>query len=955
MEVRQRIGNFISVILLGLLFVYSIGCTEDGLSNNEEGKVEMLFSASIIQDWTGEKDFARAKARGEERINVPYSIELKNSGEKKMFLNVETTNGIDDLYIKPDNMKTRAVPQTSIGESFGVFVSTYPGNWNASTCTPNYLYNAEVTTSDNTTWHPDKTYYWPNEDFHVRAWAYYPMNASGINGLTAQNIAGVPSISYTIPSDYSSQVDLMVADTRDPDNPVEINGRSATGIMGLPFRHAFSAIRFKLGNEGMRDCIITKITIQSVYDIGTLSMDCTWDQNSLAKTRNQNEFSIPLSFTTNGKTNEFITTEAQTLMMIPQHIPAGAKIIIEYSVDGVAQTPLEGSIAESTWEAGKTYVYSINPLSVNYNYILSVTRPNMINMNGGSETMKITSYRQTWNGTSPTAINWELTYTYTQNGTTYTNSTTPPSWLTVSQRTGSGGTSAQNVTFTATKVTEMVATESHDQVLYHATPQGTSAEPYDLSMYDLKGNRRSSMSTANCYIVRASGVYMLPLVYGNAIKDGQANINAYHTTVTTTVSGSSILQNFIDHNGNAIYNRGSGTTNAASPNLGVNKDPYIWSHYTPKQPIMIWQDTPSLITNLRLSADKHYLIFDINKNNTVNGSNIQTIRQGNAVIGVIDNATGYIMWSWHIWVTDDDMSKTVLVRNHAGKPFFFMAGTVGWVSANSGATTYANREVTVTVRQTNGTKLSSVKIVQNGGSEDTGGNREGRNPYYQWGRKDPMKPSLGTSGNTEITAYDYSTYTVGENGNTNFANSSTSNTGSIVKSIRNPHILYTGGAIWYCNDPRYENLWSANNYAVGTTGAALNTVVKTIYDPSPVGYKVPEGDAFTGFTTTGTVSTSTSEFHVWGSFNKGWYFYSDNGGGDTFFFPASGLRRFNGVLSYCGDEGHYWNAIPSTDTNGCGNLVFTASYMNPINGSTSNNKDGWYRGHAESIRPVADE
>lgn len=942
MEIRQKIVFFISVILLSLIFVYSIGCTEDGLSNCEGEKVEMLFSANIIQDWTGEKDLVRAKARGEEKINVPYSIELKNSGDRKMFLNVETTNGIDDLFDNSDNMKTRAVPQTSIGESFGVFVSTYSGNWNASTCTPNYLYNAEVTTSDNTTWHPDKTYYWPNEDIHVRAWAYYPMNASGINGLTAQNIAGVPSISYTVPSAYSSQVDLMVADTRDPDNPVEISGRSATGVMGLPFKHAFSAIRFKLGSEGMRDCIITKITIQSVYDIGTLGMDCTWDQNSLAKTKNLNEFSIPLSFSTHGNANQFITTEAQTLMMIPQHIPAGAKIIIEYSVDGVAQTPLEGSIAESTWEAGKTYVYAINPLSVNWNYILSVTRPNIINKNGGSETMKITSYKQSWNGANPGAINWELTYTYTQNGTTYTNVTTPPSWLTVSQRTGSGGTSAQNVTLTASQVTEQVAIKPHDQVLSEATPQGTSSDPYDLSMYDLKGNRRSSMSTANCYIVQAPGVYMLPLVYGNAIKDGQANINAYHTTVNTSVSGSSILNNFIDHNGYAIYTG----TNAASSNLSINQNPYIWSRYTPREPIMIWQDTPSLITNLRLSNDKHYLIFDVNKN---------TIKQGNSVIGVIDNATGYIMWSWHIWVTDEDMSKTVLVKNHTGKPFFFMAGTVGWVSANSGAQLYANREVTVTVRQTNGTKLSSVKVVQNGGSEDTGGNREGRNTYYQWGRKDPMKPSLGTSGNTEITVYNYSTYSVGENGNTNYAVSSSNNSGTIVKSIRNPHILYPSSAIWYYLDPRYENLWSANNYSVGTTGHALDPVVKTIYDPSPVGYKVPEGDAFNGFTTTGTVSTTISQFHVWGSFNKGWYFYSDNGGGDTFFFPASGLRRYNGVLSYCGDEGHYWNAIPSTDTNGCGNLVFTASYMNPINGSTDNNKDGWYRGHAESIRPVADE
>ena len=910
----------------------------------------MSFSASISQDWTGIKNLAKARAMGLNRINVPYSIELKNCGKDSLFMNVETTNGIDvnEMY---ECSVTRATPTTSLNGSFGVFVSAYSGNWNASTCTPNYLYDVEASTTNNTIWRTDKTIYWPGADDNIRVWAYYPMDASGINAISAQNVAGVPSISYTTPSSYSNQVDLLVADTRDPDNPTEMNGAPANGTVALDFKHAFSAIRFKLGDGGMRDCIITKITVQSVYDIGTLYMDCTWDENSLAKTKNLNEFSIPLSFSTQGVTNQYITTEDQTLMMIPQQIPAGAKIIVNYSVDGVAQTPLEGSIAGGTWEAGKTYVYSINPLSVNFNYILTVTRPNMFAKAGGSETMKVTSYQETWSGANKTAVNWEMTFTYTENGTTYTNSTRKPSWLTLSKTSGSGGTSAESITLTASQDNDAPTVMSHDQVLYNATPLGTSSEPYDLSMYDLKGNRRSSMSTANCYIVNASGVYMIPLVYGNAIKDGKANINAYHTTVSTSVSGSSILTNFIDHKGNAIYGTGSGTTNAASPNLSVNKDPYIWSHYTPKQPISIWQDTQNLITNLRLSDDKHYLIFDINKKN----NNVQTLKQGNAVIGVIDNATNCIMWSWHIWVTDEDMSKTVLVTNHAGKPFFFMAGTVGWVSANSGATTYANREATITVRQTNGTKLASVKVVQNGGSEDAGGNREGRNTYYQWGRKDPMKPSLGTSGNTEITLYNTSTYVKGENGNTNYAVCSTNNYGSIVKSIINPNIHYKSSAIWYYNDPRYENLWSANNYAVGTTGAALNTVVKTIYDPSPVGYKVPEGDAFTGFTSTGTVSTNTAQFHVWGSFNKGWFFYSDNGGGDTFFFPASGLRRYNGDLSYCGDEGHYWNAIPSTDTNGCGNLVFTASYMNPINGSTDNNKDGWYRGHAESIRPVADE
>ena len=50
--------------------------------------------------------------------------------------------------------------------------------------------------------------------------------------------------------------------------------------------------------------------------------------------------------------------------------------------------------------------------------------------------------------------------------------------------------------------------------------------------------------------------------------------------------------------------------------------------------------------------------------------------------------------------------------------------------------------------------------------------------------------------------------------------------------------------LWLENNNKYFNLWSINNDRTG-----INTpVVKTIYDPCPVGFKIPESDAFTGFT-----------------------------------------------------------------------------------------------------------
>jgi len=69
----------------------------------------------------------------------------------------------------------------------------------------------------------------------------------------------------------------------------------------------------------------------------------------------------------------------------------------------------------------------------------------------------------------------------------------------------------------------------------------------DLSMVDCAGAARTSMSTANCYMVHMAGDYKLPLVYGNAIKDGTANSAAW-----TGTENEKTTLDFPNHEGNAI-------------------------------------------------------------------------------------------------------------------------------------------------------------------------------------------------------------------------------------------------------------------------------------------------------------------------------------------------------------------------------------------------------------------
>ena len=81
-----------------------------------------------------------------------------------------------------------------------------------------------------------------------------------------------------------------------------------------------------------------------------------------------------------------------------------------------------------------------------------------------------------------------------------------------------------------------VSDTSHNEALAAAKPEiGVT----DLST---KGGTEP-MNTANCYVVNARAPYTLPLVYGNAAKNGGIHSAAY----TSAVSGNYIITNFVNH------------------------------------------------------------------------------------------------------------------------------------------------------------------------------------------------------------------------------------------------------------------------------------------------------------------------------------------------------------------------------------------------------------------------
>ncbi|WP_197408235.1 hypothetical protein [Alistipes onderdonkii] len=583
-------------------------------------------------------------------------------------------------------------------------------------------------------------------------------------------------------------------------------------------------------------------------------------------------------------------------------------------VDGAAEIPVKGPLA---FPVGPEYTMVVAAGNIRRDVLLRVDGEPVLVVgdevveflySGETKPYRVTSYVDLGDdaGTKVPAA-WTAEFSVDEGGTW---TTSKPAWLTQFTDTNSGSTAPASFDARIEAATG-VTTQASREALLEATP----VTDFDLSM--AKGSR----NTANCYVVNGSGTYLLPLVYGNAVKNGDPNPAAY----TSTKSGTNILTGFVNHLDNGI------------------SDPYIYNNpgCTPADACLVWQDAEGLVQNVSLTADKQNISFEVPK---------ATIRQGNAIVAVRD-AAGTIMWSWHIWVTDYKLDSDLrAVTNFQSVQYYFMPVNLGWCDGDT--TDYAGRSVMVKLTQA-GTGLSRVFTLDQPEQKIVG---LGNNTYYQWGRKDPMLPGVYQADGT--STMDKGCYTDSDKPEYAFGKT-TLNTAAVNEYIRNPHCCNTGSGM----DGQYYNLWSADNTL---TTVNNERVVKTVYDPSPVGYCVPPSAVFTGFLYNGTSIFNSNGIGYGTQINspcqsmaeyragQGLHFYCNkmNGegvfdpAGGTIFFPASGFRYSSGGLGLYGMYGRYWTAIPANTTLGR-NMSITSGQIDMINHQ--------YRSSGHVIRPILEQ
>lgn len=222
----------------------------------------------------------------------------------------------------------------------------------------------------------------------------------------------------------------------------------------------------------------------------------------------------------------------------------------------------------------------------------------------------------------------------------------------------------------------------------------------------------------------------------------------------------------------------------------------------------------------------------------------ETLQPGNAVVAV-KNADGVILWSWHLWIP-----KTAIQTGSYGN----IMGTT-MMDRNLGA---------LVATEASETQIDPLSYGM----------------VYQWGRKDPF---------TAAGAFNSSTPATWAGAGDELAPLQI----TLAESIANPRLL---GHI------------NNGDWAVSPNNEYWNELAKTIYDPCPAGYRVP--------------NKSGSFWASDVSAQAGWAINSTAGWlkvGEAI-FPIAGYRDDYGVekMANVGSRTLYWFARAADDAKGAG-------------------------------------
>lgn len=773
--------------MLAVLALALASCSEDELINRK-GAAGNAISFGIASPTHSADSLPSRSARAEE----PPLLLLDEGKRDTLYLHTSIT---DNIATPPDQEPaTRGIPvdETNFKEVCGSFgITAYAGGA--------LFMDEKISQESGGIWSPDETRYWPaDENLTLDFYAQAPYGNPYVTDVSAGE--GKISFSYTVPdeagnTDAEVQPDILFA------YAACSKAESKGGTVSLRFRHALAGVKFVASN--VTGSKIKTITLKGLQGEGTCTYDAgtrtfVWQTGGDTRDFSQT-FDVALSGQQTGEQPITDQRPETTFMMIPQTLEGVTVEVTLVETASEESFTLTGSLAQTgTWEAGKIYTYAISTESINWEYVFEVTPSITLPLGTTTGQYTVTSYRQRKGDPSiREAVAWKAENTSFSEKDPDPNKgeveTTLDKILSDFTYQDENPSETKSYPIEVTTTT-LRTTHPGDQTLKDNTQRGSADSPYDLSTHDENGGT-IAQTTANCYVVSAAGTYQLPLVYGNAIKNGSENSAAYQGG------------NFKDYQNHTI---------SSSSITGAD------------DAVLVWSDGFFMFKDIHLDASKQNLVFTIDPD---------YMQQANAVLAVRD-ASNRIMWSWHIWVTE----RPVYTERHTLQDLFVGSNTyelmqcnLGWVDGKM--VYYNQRDLTFRFTQAGSGKTDELKVTQKGETFDY---KDVGSTYYQWGRKDPLV-ALKNWG-----SYRYEDYRLHETGDPDYVYRYETGPTTIGDAIQHPNVFYTrgttGAADW--NFDHITTLWNAD--ADGGT-LESTTSVKTIYDPSPRGFKVPMPRAFAIF------------------------------------------------------------------------------------------------------------
>ena len=738
----------------------------------------------------------------------------------------------------------------------------------------------------------------------------------------------------------------------------------------LGFKPLMTAFEFTVGTaEGASALQITSFTLSAENDAPFLTGDFTATINSALNGYTVSNITggsraISVDFGASGVSASYASPITFTVFALPHQLTG---LTIRFTLAGGATKSLalkktvSGVSSFVSFDAGKkyritnvyvpepeTWTYTIDVQDVySYGHLATIDSPT-----GLPVTVK--SYKTSSITGNNEPVGWK--FQFRTPGGTWTDNLSEAVYsdkLQMSATTGSGSATGDNVRADIKRNHTSDEYRHHGQIddagtaaLRARTPlptntSGSSSDGYfDLSRHPVYGTIDGSdqaQETANCYVITAPGKYKIPLVYGNAIRGGVTNAVAYAPTIAPgTNDNDHFMRQFLRHDDNPIAGPWITTDNG----ITVSDAVVVWQDGadTPDRRILFDGEGGDV------SVDGNYIKFEIKKDN---------IRPGNILLAA-RNASGTIVWSWHLWVTDKDLTP-ISVKDLNNVTHSMLRYNLGWTDATSaGGYKWLDWDMEVRAVQVEGgaevgTPLNFY-VHQLGESGEVDPNI-GSNTFYQWGRKDPILPAnYGNSNKPFVagTGYQILEETPGQAGKMRVVFKTPPASSAYVTvghSIQHPNYQYartitkSGQASGYGSlrsylggaNPIIGNLWDANlipytNTAIGTPNPFDNRLaVKTVYDPCPPGFCVPYGYAFGGLTGSNNYAypSNLPSGSNWLD-NQGWELMTGFGTAKIF-FPFCGARGGNGEYIYNVEElGYYWTSAPNGYT---GSYALTAKHF----------------------------